>query len=97
MSPVHLRFEETTHQIYDQRKLEKLIAQSAEKWWSFKRGEPGNKMIYFKSRLRREDVMATLTRQDERVISRQSQGSSAAAESKAEKDHGEDLGSFTHG
>lgn len=42
-------------------------------------------MIYFKSRLRREGVMATLTREDERVISRKSQ-SSSAAESKAEKD-----------
>lgn len=70
---------------YDQRKLEKLIAQSAEKWWNFKREQPGNKMIYFKSRLRREGVMATLTREDERVISRKSR-SSSAAESKAEKD-----------
>lgn len=53
-------------------------------------------MIYFKSRLRREGVRATLTREDEKVISRKSQ-SSSAAQSEAEKADGEDLDGFTDG
>lgn len=53
-------------------------------------------MIHFKPKLRREDVMVILTRDDEKVISHKSQ-SSSAAESEAEKADGEGLDSFTHG
>lgn len=53
-------------------------------------------MIYSDSRLRREGLMAILTREDEKVVSHQSQ-SSSTAESEAEEADGEDSDSFTHG
>lgn len=55
----------------------------------------GDKMIYFKLGLYTKDVMAILTREDEKVMSHESH-SSSAAENEAEKADGEDLDSFTH-
>ena len=56
---------------------------SGEKW-ELLAGKPGDKMIYFKSRSGRDDVMAILIVEEEEVIWHQSQRS-PAAESEAGK------------